>query len=133
MESYIHYGVGPHSCLGGDASKVALTAMLRVVGRLDNLRPAPGAQGRLKKIKREHGFYTYMREDESSFYAFPMSKSEDPVLSLGIGDNIYLTCLQVGNCIMMRQLPILRITLMIQLCATFRDIGGTKKSTWSST
>ncbi|KAL3493260.1 hypothetical protein BJX62DRAFT_223926 [Aspergillus germanicus] len=73
MESYIHYGVGPHSCLGGDASKVALTVMLRVVGRLDNLRPAPGAQGRLKKIKRENGFYTYMREDESSFYAFPMS------------------------------------------------------------
>ncbi|KAL3448255.1 heme peroxidase [Aspergillus insuetus] len=73
MESYIHYGVGPHSCLGGDASKVALSAMLRVVGRLDNLRPAPGPQGRLKKIKRENGFYTYMREDESSFYAFPMS------------------------------------------------------------
>jgi linoleate 10R-lipoxygenase len=73
MESYIHYGVGPHSCLGGDASKVALTAMLRVVGRLDNLRPAPGPQGNLKKIKRENGFYTYMREDESSFYAFPMS------------------------------------------------------------
>ncbi|KAL4931030.1 peroxidase/cytochrome P450 family protein [Aspergillus undulatus] len=73
MESYIHYGVGPHSCLGGDASKVALTAMLRVIGRLDNLRPAPGAQGRLKKIKRQNGFYTYMREDESSFYAFPMS------------------------------------------------------------
>ncbi|KAL4918828.1 hypothetical protein BDW62DRAFT_217449 [Aspergillus aurantiobrunneus] len=73
MESYIHYGVGPHSCLGGDASKVALTAMLRVVGRLDNLRPAPGPQGQLKKIPRENGFYTYMREDESSYYAFPMS------------------------------------------------------------
>ncbi|KAL4993029.1 hypothetical protein BDV10DRAFT_200064 [Aspergillus recurvatus] len=73
MESYIHYGVGPHSCLGGEASKVALTAMLRVVGRLDNLRPAAGAQGKLKKIPRDHGFYTYMREDESSFYAFPMS------------------------------------------------------------
>ncbi|KAL4864550.1 hypothetical protein BDV12DRAFT_205631 [Aspergillus spectabilis] len=73
MESYIHYGVGPHSCLGGEASKVALTAMLRVIGRLDNLRPAPGAQGKLKKIRRKSGFYTYMREDESSFYAFPMS------------------------------------------------------------
>jgi linoleate 10R-lipoxygenase len=60
--------------LGGDASKVALTAMLRVVGRLDNLRRAPGAQGELKKIPREHGFYTYMREDQDSFYPFPMSK-----------------------------------------------------------
>ncbi|GIK07559.1 hypothetical protein Aspvir_003225 [Aspergillus viridinutans] len=73
MESYIHYGVGPHTCLGGDASKVSLTAMLRVVGRLDNLRRAPGPQGELKKIPREHGFYTYMREDQSSFYPFPMS------------------------------------------------------------
>ncbi|KAL6229356.1 hypothetical protein BDW75DRAFT_235267 [Aspergillus navahoensis] len=73
MESYIHYGVGSHSCLGGDASKVALTAMLRVIGRLDNLRPAPGPQGKLKRIPRDHGFYTYMREDESSFYAFPMT------------------------------------------------------------
>lgn len=75
MESYIHYGVGPHSCLGGDASKVALAAMLRVVGRLDNLRPAPGPQGELKKIPRDNGFYTYMRQDETSFYAFPMSES----------------------------------------------------------
>jgi linoleate 10R-lipoxygenase len=53
--------------------------MLRVVGRLDNIRPAPGAQGQLKKIKRENGFYTYMREDESSFYAFPMSKRSLPL------------------------------------------------------
>lgn len=75
MESYIHYGVGPHSCLGGDASKVALAAMLRVVGSLDNLRPAPGPQGELKKIPRDNGFYTYMRQDETSFYAFPMSES----------------------------------------------------------
>ncbi|KAE8168156.1 heme peroxidase [Aspergillus tamarii] len=73
MESYIHYGVGPHTCLGGEASKVALTAMLRVVGRLKNLRRAPGPQGELKKIDRGHGFYTYMRADETSLYAFPMT------------------------------------------------------------
>jgi len=45
MENYIHYGLGPHACLGGEASRTALTAMLRVVGRLDNLRRAPGPQG----------------------------------------------------------------------------------------
>ncbi|KAI9372316.1 heme peroxidase [Aspergillus egyptiacus] len=73
MESYIHYGVGPHTCLGKEASKVALTAMLRVVGRLDNLRRAPGPQGQLKKIPRPHNFYSYMVEDETSFYAFPMT------------------------------------------------------------
>ena len=79
MESYIHYGVGPHTCLGGEASKVALTAMLRVVGRLKNLRRAPGPQGELKKIPRDHGFYTYMRADETSLYAFPMTKSICPL------------------------------------------------------
>lgn len=45
MENYIHYGLGSHACLGAEASGTALTAMLRVVGRLDNLRRAPGPQG----------------------------------------------------------------------------------------
>ena len=40
LDGYIHYGMGPHSCLGREASRTALTAMLRVVGRLDNLRRA---------------------------------------------------------------------------------------------
>lgn len=74
MDAYIHYGVGPHTCLGKDASKVALTAMLRVVGGLQNLRRAPGPQGELKKVPRPGGFYTYMREDWSSYFPFPMSK-----------------------------------------------------------
>lgn len=74
LESYIHYGVGPHTCLGRDASRVALTAMLRVVGGLDNLRRAPGPQGQLKKIPRPGGFYIYMREDHGSYFVFPMSK-----------------------------------------------------------
>lgn len=55
MEIYIHHGMGPHACLGGEASRTALTAMLRVVGRLDNLRRAPGPQGQLKKIPRPGG------------------------------------------------------------------------------
>jgi hypothetical protein len=126
MESYIHYGVGPHSCLGGDASKVALTAMLRVIGRLDNLRPAPGPQGKLKKVERKNGFYTYTREDESSFYAFPMSQSHVPVSFLGIRNAKYLTYLQVGNCIMMARLPILRPVLMSPSFVMFRGIGGTR-------
>lgn len=45
IENYIHYGAGPHACLGAEASRTALTAMLRVVGRLDNIRRAPGPQG----------------------------------------------------------------------------------------
>lgn len=74
MDSYIQYGLGPHTCLGKEASKVALTAMLRVVGRLDNLRRAPGAQGQLKKVPRAGGFYVYMKEDHTSYFPFPLSK-----------------------------------------------------------
>ena len=61
LDVYIHYGLGPHTCLGQDASRVALTAMLKTVGKLDNLRRAPGPQGELKKIPRPGGFYIYMR------------------------------------------------------------------------
>lgn len=73
MESYIHYGVGPHACLGTQASRVALTAMLKVVGRLDNLRRAPGLPGQLKKVPRPGGFYVYMREDHGSYFPFPLT------------------------------------------------------------
>jgi linoleate 10R-lipoxygenase len=73
MESYIHYGIGAHTCLGKEASMVALTAMLRTVGKLENLRRAPGPQGQLKKIPRPGGFYVYMREDQGSYYVFPLT------------------------------------------------------------
>ena len=73
MDTYIHYGFGPHACLGQEASRTALTAMLRVVGRLDNLRRAPGPQGQLKKIPRPGGSYVYMRADHGSYFPFPTS------------------------------------------------------------
>ncbi|RDW75784.1 hypothetical protein BP5796_06605 [Coleophoma crateriformis] len=71
IDSYIVYGIGPHSCLGGEASRVALTAMLRVVGRLDNLRATPGDQGHMKKIPRPGDFYVYMDALQSSYSPFP--------------------------------------------------------------
>jgi linoleate 10R-lipoxygenase len=74
LDSYIHYGIGDHTCLGRDASRVALTSMLKVVGRLKNLRRAPGAQGQLKKIPRPGGFYVYMTENHGSYFPFPTSK-----------------------------------------------------------
>ena len=85
MESYIHYGVGAHSCLGKEASMVALTAMLRTVGKLDGLKRAPGPQGQLKKIPRPGGFYVYMREDHGSYFVFPctMKVHYDGVLPSG--------------------------------------------------
>ncbi|KAF2184519.1 cytochrome P450 [Zopfia rhizophila CBS 207.26] len=73
LESYIHYGIGPHSCLGMNASRVALTTMLKTVCKLKNLRRAPGPKGGLKKVPRPGGFYVYMKEDYGSYFPFPLS------------------------------------------------------------
>ncbi|KAL8761616.1 MAG: hypothetical protein Q9184_002263 [Pyrenodesmia sp. 2 TL-2023] len=71
LDSYIHYGVGPHACLGKEASRVALTAMLKTVGGLDGLRRVPGPAGELKKVPRPGGFYIYMRSDWGGYFPFP--------------------------------------------------------------
>jgi linoleate 10R-lipoxygenase len=60
LDSYIHYGIGPHKCLGMEASRVGLTAMFKVVAGLKNLRRAPGPQGQLKYVPRPGGFKVYM-------------------------------------------------------------------------
>ena len=78
LDKYIHYGMGNHTCLGRDASRVALTAMLKVVARLKNLRRAPGPQGQLKTVPRSGGFYVYMTENHGSYFPFPMSKFNAP-------------------------------------------------------
>ena len=74
IESYIHYGIGQHRCLGTEASRVALTSMLKVVAKLPGLRRAPGPQGQLKKIPRAGGFYVYMSENHGTYFPFPTSK-----------------------------------------------------------
>lgn len=71
LDLYIHYGIGPHPCLGYSMSKVAMTAMLKTVGQLDNLRRAPGPQGEIKKIAGTDGFTKYMTVDQSSYFPFP--------------------------------------------------------------
>lgn len=71
MNSYVHFGYGPHQCLGMGICKIALTTMLKVVARLDNLRRAPGPQGQLKKLNGPGGIAKYMTADHSSFFAFP--------------------------------------------------------------
>jgi linoleate 10R-lipoxygenase len=74
LDSYIHYGAGAHASLCADISKVAITAMLKTVGRLDNLRRTPGDRGQLKKIPREGDYYDYLREDWGGVSPFPTSK-----------------------------------------------------------
>ena len=57
LENYIHYGVGPHTCLGKEASQVGLTALVKTMAQVEGLRCAPGPQGNLKKVPRGDGFY----------------------------------------------------------------------------
>ncbi|KAJ5748816.1 uncharacterized protein N7511_010512 [Penicillium nucicola] len=73
LDSYINHGQGPTTGFGEQVTKIALVAMLRVVGRLQNLRRAAGAQGQLKKIPQEGGYYNYLRGDGSAYCPFPMS------------------------------------------------------------
>jgi linoleate 8R-lipoxygenase / 9,12-octadecadienoate 8-hydroperoxide 8R-isomerase len=73
LDLYVHYGKGPHQCLGYGMSKIAMIAMLKTVGQLDNLRRAPGPQGEIKKIPGPHGFMGYMMADQSSYFPFPTS------------------------------------------------------------
>lgn len=75
LDSYINHGHGPSTGFGQEITKIALVAMLRVVGRLENLRRAVGAQGQLKKIPQDGGYYVYLRQDGTSYFPFPTCKS----------------------------------------------------------
>jgi cytochrome P450 len=46
---YIHFGYGLHQCFGIHINKVLLPLMLKPLLMRDNLRRAPGAEGRLRK------------------------------------------------------------------------------------
>lgn len=93
LDAYIHFGLGPHACLGRNAAQAALTEMFRAVFKLRNVRRAPGPQGELKKVPRPGGFYVYseflvlllcgidrfpltsvsfpVREDRGAYFPFP--------------------------------------------------------------
>ncbi|KAL2006622.1 hypothetical protein VTN00DRAFT_9290 [Thermoascus crustaceus] len=48
--AYIHFGYGPHACLGREIALTYIISMLRIVAELKNARPAPGHMGELKSI-----------------------------------------------------------------------------------
>ena len=91
IDSYIHLGQGPHQCLGWRMTRVALTSMLKVIGALDGLRPAPGPQGCLKKVVQEFDpltpevpenwkYHAYLSENFDQYWPFPQSKFSPPDL-----------------------------------------------------
>jgi cytochrome P450 len=73
-EYYIHHGWGPHSCLGREIVTVAGASMLRVLGRLGNLRRAPGPAGEMKYKLVNDAFKMYLPEDGSEWTPFPCSE-----------------------------------------------------------
>lgn len=81
LNSYIHYGWGPHQCAGMDASMVAMTAMFKTVFAHKNVKRAQGSgpggswfgpsQGELKTLDGPYGLTLYMTADQSSIFPFP--------------------------------------------------------------
>lgn len=71
IDSYLHYGWGPHQCAGLDASKIAMVTMFRAVLRLPGLRLDPANPTGVKKVPAEHGYTVYMKPDWSSVWPIP--------------------------------------------------------------
>ncbi|GFF88042.1 psi-producing oxygenase A [Aspergillus udagawae] len=68
---YIHHGWGPHACLGRAIVTTAGAVLLGVLGRLENIRRAPGPAGEMKSKLVNGAFKLYLREDGSSWTPFP--------------------------------------------------------------
>ncbi len=79
MDAYIHLGMGAHQCLGLQMTKVAITAMLKEVAKLENLRPAAGMQGKMHKVEAmpgmgKYGYHKYLTEMWDGYWGFPCGK-----------------------------------------------------------
>ncbi|GIK07532.1 hypothetical protein Aspvir_003198 [Aspergillus viridinutans] len=70
---YIHHGWGPHACLGRAIVTTAGAVLLRALGRLENIRRAPGPAGEMKSKMVNGAFKLYLREDGSSWTPFPQN------------------------------------------------------------
>lgn len=87
VKDYIHFGWGPHLCLGQDMSIVGLAVVFKRIVGLRNLRRADGARGQLKSFPVSFwggqvgevrkvdvgwtGLRTYMTPDQGSFWPLP--------------------------------------------------------------
>ncbi|KAI9671612.1 MAG: hypothetical protein M1829_004617 [Trizodia sp. TS-e1964] len=50
-DCYIHFGFGPHQCLGREVTLSYCVGLVKVVAGLKNLRPAPGDMGLLRTVQ----------------------------------------------------------------------------------
>lgn len=85
LESYVHYGSGPHRCLGEEMSRVMMTTIFKAVVGLKGLRRVEGPRGQLKNFPASHwngqvgrvgahdwsGLRVYMTADQRSYWPIP--------------------------------------------------------------
>jgi hypothetical protein len=89
IKNYLHFGWGPHLCLGQEMSIVGLAVVFKRIVGLKNLRRAPGPRGELKsfpmapwngQVRSERyiaqqpgwtGLRVYMTPEQSSFWPLP--------------------------------------------------------------
>ena len=78
LDSYIHHGMGRHSCLGEPIVRISLAVQLGEFAKLKNLRRLPGPAGRLQYTTEFPGMLDsgrlYMTEDQSNWSPYPTSK-----------------------------------------------------------
>src|SRR5437879_4190935 len=74
LENYIHFGWGNHKCFGAGFANIGLTAMLRCIARLPNLRRAPGPEGRAKHVTIGL-FRVYLTQEWSNYSYWPAGLS----------------------------------------------------------
>lgn len=74
-EDYIHFGWGPHACVGRAIATTAITAMLRAFARAcPGVRSAPGVAGQMQKNLYKGVFPQFLSVDGASWENFPVSK-----------------------------------------------------------
>jgi linoleate 8R-lipoxygenase/9,12-octadecadienoate 8-hydroperoxide 8R-isomerase len=84
LDSYLNLGLGPHDNLGWSTTRIALTAMIKAVIKLDGLKPAPEPQGKIHRISRplpgkvqgteEQRYSGFLTENWDAVWPVPQSK-----------------------------------------------------------
>ncbi|MCJ1396496.1 hypothetical protein MMC18_009386 [Xylographa bjoerkii] len=73
-DDYIHHGYGAHACLGRPIATVAAAAQLRVFGRLDGLKRAPGQEGEMRRKVVGGLFEVWLEQKGDGWGRFPTRK-----------------------------------------------------------
>ncbi|KAF8438289.1 heme peroxidase [Terfezia claveryi] len=74
IDSYVHYGYGPHKCFGKPLNMSYARGMLKVLAQLPGLERAPGDDGVLHYTTSLSGLKNYLSADWSELSPLPSSK-----------------------------------------------------------